>query len=42
MRLPGVWGETENPSAAHEVLREAVRLGVDLIDTAQAYGPESA
>lgn len=40
MRLPGVWGEAENPSTAHEVLREAVRLGVDLIDTAAAYGPE--
>jgi len=40
MRLPGVWGEAENPQAAGELLREAVRLGVDLIDTAQAYGPE--
>jgi pyridoxine 4-dehydrogenase len=37
MRLPGVRGEPR-PSAAREVLREAVRLGVDLIDTAQAYG----
>jgi len=37
MRLPGVRGEPR-PSAAHEILREAVRLGVDLIDTAQAYG----
>lgn len=39
MRLPGVWG-AENPTAARKVLREAVRLGVDFIDTAQAYGPE--
>lgn len=38
MRLPGVRGEAESPSAAREMLREAVRLGVDLIDTAQAYG----
>ena len=37
MRLPGVRGEPR-PGAAREVLREAVRLGVDLIDTAQAYG----
>ena len=37
MRLPGVRGEPR-PSAAREILREAVRLGIDLIDTAQAYG----
>ncbi|CAN5491558.1 aldo/keto reductase [soil metagenome] len=37
MRLPGVRGEPR-PSAARELLRDAVRLGVDLIDTAQAYG----
>ena len=28
----------EVPGAAREILREAVRLGVDLIDTARAYG----
>ena len=37
MRLPGVRGEPR-PTAARELLREAVRLGVDLIDTAHAYG----
>ena len=37
MRLPGVRGEPR-PSEAREVLREAARLGVDLIDTAHAYG----
>jgi pyridoxine 4-dehydrogenase len=37
MRLPGVRGEPR-PDAARELLREAVRLGVDLIDTAHAYG----
>jgi len=37
MRLPGVRGDPR-PSAARELLREAVRLGVDLIDTAHAYG----
>ncbi len=40
MRLPGVWNEPEDPRTALQVLREAVRLGVDFIDTAQAYGPE--
>jgi len=37
MRLPGAWDE-QQPGAAREMLREAVRLGVDLIDTAHAYG----
>jgi pyridoxine 4-dehydrogenase len=37
MRLPGVRGEP-SPDAGRELLREAVRLGVDLIDTAHAYG----
>lgn len=37
MRLPGVRGP-ERPGAAREVLREALRLGVNLIDTAQIYG----
>jgi pyridoxine 4-dehydrogenase len=42
MRLcgPGVWGEPEDPRAAQTVLRRAVELGVNLIDTADAYGPE--
>jgi pyridoxine 4-dehydrogenase len=38
MRLPGIRGESR-PAAAREMVREAVRLGVDLIDTARAYGP---
>jgi pyridoxine 4-dehydrogenase len=38
MRLPGMMGELARTGAAREVLREAVRLGVDLIDTAHAYG----
>ena len=37
MRLPGVRGEPR-PDAARELLREAVRLGVTLIDTAHIYG----
>jgi len=42
MRLcgPGVWGEPEEPRAARAVLRRAVELGINLIDTADAYGPE--
>lgn len=42
MRLtgPGVWGEPSDVDQAQGVLREAMRLGVDFIDTAQAYGPE--
>jgi pyridoxine 4-dehydrogenase len=41
MRLPGegVWGEPENPEAARAVLRRAVELGVQLIDTSWFYGP---
>jgi pyridoxine 4-dehydrogenase len=38
MRLPGMRDESESPSAAREILREAVRLGVNLIDTAHVYG----
>ena len=38
MRLPAAWGEPGSPAASHEVLRDAVRLGVDFIDTARAYG----
>ncbi len=42
MRLcgPGVWGEPEDPRAAEAVLRRVVELGINLIDTADAYGPE--
>lgn len=42
MRLcgPGVWGEPADREAAAEVLRRAVALGISLIDTADAYGPE--
>jgi pyridoxine 4-dehydrogenase len=36
----GVWGEPKDPAAMHRVLRKAVDLGVNLIDTADAYGPE--
>jgi len=44
MRLvgDGAWGEPEDAAEARRVLRRAVELGVTLIDTADAYGPEIA
>jgi pyridoxine 4-dehydrogenase len=39
---PGVWGPPRDRGAAIRVLRAAVDLGVDLIDTADAYGPNVA
>ena len=36
----GVWGEPENREEAKRVLRRAVELGVDFIDTADSYGPD--
>ena len=44
MRLvgDGAWGEPSDPEEARRVLRRAVELGVALIDTADAYGPEIA
>jgi pyridoxine 4-dehydrogenase len=35
----GVWGEPDDREHAKAVLRRAVELGVDLIDTADSYGP---
>ncbi len=44
MRLvgEGAWGEPADATEARRVLRRAVELGVTLIDTADAYGPEIA
>ncbi len=36
----GVWGEPKDPGNSRSVLRRAVELGVNFIDTADAYGPE--
>ena len=37
---PGVWGEPVDHDECIRVLRRAVDMGVDLIDTADSYGPE--
>ncbi len=36
----GIWGPPPDHDEAIRVLRRAVELGVDLIDTADSYGPE--
>jgi aryl-alcohol dehydrogenase-like predicted oxidoreductase len=36
---PGIWGEPPDHDEAVRVLRRAVDLGVNLIDTADSYGP---
>jgi aryl-alcohol dehydrogenase-like predicted oxidoreductase len=35
----GIWGDPPNRSDAQDVLRRAVELGVNFIDTADSYGP---
>jgi pyridoxine 4-dehydrogenase len=37
---PGIWGEPKDPAEARRVLRRAIDLGVNFIDTADSYGPE--
>src|SRR5437667_6405415 len=43
MRLTGegIWGWPPDREGAKKVLRRAVELGVNFIDTADAYGPET-
>src|ERR1700758_718683 len=36
----GIWGEPKDREGAKKVLRRAVELGVNFIDTADSYGPE--
>jgi aryl-alcohol dehydrogenase-like predicted oxidoreductase len=36
---PGIWGEPRDRAGAIGVLRRAVELGIDFIDTADSYGP---
>jgi len=37
---PGIWGEPRNPTEVKRVLKSALELGVNFIDTADSYGPE--
>ena len=37
---PGIWGPPEDEAAARELLKHVVQSGVNLIDTADSYGPE--
>jgi aryl-alcohol dehydrogenase-like predicted oxidoreductase len=37
---PGIWGEPKDPAEARQLLRRAVELGINFIDTADSYGPE--
>jgi pyridoxine 4-dehydrogenase len=37
---PGIWGEPKDRNEARKVLQRALELGVNFIDTADAYGPE--
>lgn len=42
MRLTGegIWGEPGNPEQVRAVLRRVVEIGINLIDTADSYGPD--
>ena len=37
---PDIWGEPQDPAQARAVLHRALDLGVNFIDTADAYGPQ--
>jgi pyridoxine 4-dehydrogenase len=37
---PSIWGMPKDRDNAHDVLRRALALGVNFIDTADSYGPE--
>jgi pyridoxine 4-dehydrogenase len=36
----GIWGAPKDPDTCRAVLRRAIELGVNFIDTADSYGPE--
>ena len=38
----GIWGWPPDRANALKILRRAIELGVDLIDTADAYGPNTS
>jgi aryl-alcohol dehydrogenase-like predicted oxidoreductase len=37
---PGIWGQPEDPESVRRLLRHVLDSGVNLIDTADSYGPE--
>ncbi len=37
---PGIWGPPKDEAEARRVLKRAIELGVDFIDTADSYGPD--
>jgi pyridoxine 4-dehydrogenase len=39
---PGIWGDPTDPSEAMATLRRLPDLGVDFIDTADSYGPDTS
>ena len=39
---PGIWGPPADKQAALATLRKAIELGVNLIDTADSYGPATS
>lgn len=39
---PGIWDEPKDPEAARALLRRLPELGVNFIDTADSYGPETS
>src|SRR3954470_7224769 len=36
----GIWGPPDDPEGAKRLLHRVVEIGIDLIDTADSYGPE--
>jgi pyridoxine 4-dehydrogenase len=36
----GIWGPPDDPEEAKRLLHRVVELGIDLVDTADSYGPE--
>lgn len=39
---PGIWGDPDDPAEARRTLRRVPELGINLIDTAEAYGPHTS
>lgn len=37
---PGIWGERRDPDECKRVLRRALELDVNVIDSADSYGPQ--